>query len=80
MTKQEVLEIFVQAGRFITPDAVCNNCAAFLIAVLSTATSFVYTGRACSIGKRFMVGLSTRFLSAESNGCGSSARLKWRHR
>lgn len=29
MTKQEVLEIFVQAGRFITPDAVCRQLRGF---------------------------------------------------
>jgi hypothetical protein len=49
-----------------------DNCAAFIIAVLSTVICFVYTGKACLTGKRFMVGLSTRLLSAESNGCGSS--------
>jgi hypothetical protein len=29
MTKQEVLEIFVQEGRFITPDAVCRQLHGF---------------------------------------------------
>ena len=29
MTKQEVLEIFVHAGRFIPPDAVCRQLCGF---------------------------------------------------
>ena len=29
MTKQEVLEIFLQAGRFISPDAVCRQLRGF---------------------------------------------------